>query len=118
VKDVILAIGGAGGSRITTAVAQVLLGVLDGLSVHDAVLRPRLHHQLFPNTLFLEPHTHPSIIERMKAYGHAVEVQPPEQHLAVVSAVAKDGAWMEGVGDPRNLDAGAAGGMVDSEPSR
>jgi gamma-glutamyltranspeptidase/glutathione hydrolase len=38
-----LAIGSPGADRITTAIAQVLAGFLSGLSLHDAVNRPRVH---------------------------------------------------------------------------
>jgi gamma-glutamyltranspeptidase/glutathione hydrolase len=38
-----LAIGSPGADRITTAIAQVLAGYLSGLSLHDAVNRPRVH---------------------------------------------------------------------------
>ena len=108
--DVVLAIGGAGGSRITTAVAQVLLSLLDrGMSPEDALLAPRVHHQLYPNKLFLEPHTPVPLMETLKSYGHDVELLPPTSHLAVVSAVVKKGKKIEGVADPRNLDGGCAG---------
>jgi gamma-glutamyltranspeptidase/glutathione hydrolase/leukotriene-C4 hydrolase len=42
--------GASGGSKITTATAQVLLNVLSFCeSVRDAVDRPRIHHQLLPD---------------------------------------------------------------------
>lgn len=41
--------GASGGSKITTAVAQVALNVLSFCeSVREAVDRPRIHHQLLP----------------------------------------------------------------------
>ncbi|KAI9028043.1 gamma-glutamyltranspeptidase [Hyaloraphidium curvatum] len=108
--DVYLAIGGAGGSRITTAVAQVLLDVLDrNIPAKDAVLRPRVHHQLYPNKAMLEPHSAPALADYLRLVGHEVQVLPPEQHLAVVSAVQKVGRKISGAGDPRGLDGGAAG---------
>lgn len=108
--DVLLAIGGAGGSRITTAVAQVLLDIIDrGMSVTQAMFQPRLHHQLYPNTLYLEPHVQEDLKNKLEEIGHEVSLLPPTQHLAVVSAVAKRKGVIEGCGDPRNLDGGAAG---------
>jgi gamma-glutamyltranspeptidase/glutathione hydrolase len=38
-----LAIGSPGADRITTAIAQVLAGYLSGLSLLEAVNRPRVH---------------------------------------------------------------------------
>lgn len=108
--DVVLAVGGAGGSRITTAVAQVLLNILDrGMTVEQAMLQPRAHHQLYPNKLFLEPHTPDWMAQQFEAIGHEVLRMDAAQHLAVVSAVTKDGDWIEGTADPRVLDGGAAG---------
>lgn len=49
-------IGGAsGGPRIITATAQVLLNFLGkGMSLLDAVIEPRIHSQLLPETVYLE----------------------------------------------------------------
>ncbi len=45
-----LVIGGAGGSRIVTAVAQSLWHVLDQkMTATEAIAAPRLHHQLVPD---------------------------------------------------------------------
>lgn len=47
--DVILVVGAAGGSKITTAVAAVIVRHLwFGESLEDALNEKRLHHQLFP----------------------------------------------------------------------
>ncbi len=51
-----LVVGASGGPRIITATLQVILGVLDhGMSVGEAVARPRLHHQWMPDVLEFEP---------------------------------------------------------------
>lgn len=47
--------GASGGPRIITATAQVLLNFLaKGMSLLDAVIEPRIHSQLFPQTVYLE----------------------------------------------------------------
>jgi gamma-glutamyltranspeptidase len=47
--------GASGGPRIITATAQVLLNFLGkGMSLLDAVIEPRIHSQLFPQTVYLE----------------------------------------------------------------
>ena len=108
--DVVLALGGAGGSRITTAVAQILLNIVDrGMSIKQAMLQPRTHHQLYPNKLSVEPHAPDYLKQKLAAIGHDLNLMPAQQHLAVVSAVSKDGATIEGTADPRCLDGGAAG---------
>ena len=47
-------LGGAGGVRILPAVTQVLLALLDGKGVSEAVEQPRLHDQLVPNIVTVE----------------------------------------------------------------
>lgn len=39
-------VGGSGGIKILTTVAQVLLNILDGYDPLSAVSRPRIHHQV------------------------------------------------------------------------
>ncbi|KAJ2853248.1 hypothetical protein GGI22_004940, partial [Coemansia erecta] len=51
-----LVLGGSGGSRILTAVLQVVVNVLDfDMRLDRAIDRPRLHHQLMPNLLKVDP---------------------------------------------------------------
>ncbi|XP_022235546.1 gamma-glutamyltranspeptidase 1-like [Limulus polyphemus] len=53
--DLKAVIGGAGGSRIITAVAQVLMrSMWLSENVKQAIDALRLHHQQYPNTLFYE----------------------------------------------------------------
>src|SRR5207244_13410963 len=50
-----LVLGSPGGSRITTAVYQVLSNAIDqDMPLPSAVAAPRLHHQAVPDTLHLE----------------------------------------------------------------
>ena len=50
-----MVIGASGGSRITTGVAQVIRDVLGYKdSVGKAINRPRCHHQMLPNKVFVE----------------------------------------------------------------
>jgi gamma-glutamyltranspeptidase/glutathione hydrolase/leukotriene-C4 hydrolase len=51
-----IAIGGAGGTHIISSVAQVLANVLWlGRSLEQALDLPRIHHQLMPMKLYVEP---------------------------------------------------------------
>ena len=53
--EVILILGGSGGSRIISSVAQVAIyNLWLGKSIRDAVDMPRLHQQLIPMELELE----------------------------------------------------------------
>lgn len=50
-----LAIGGAGGSQITTAAAQVIFHYFyRGLSLDDSINQKRIHHQYMPNSVVYE----------------------------------------------------------------
>jgi gamma-glutamyltranspeptidase/glutathione hydrolase len=49
------ALGARGGSRIHSAVVQVILHrVFDGMDLAAAVAAPRIHHQWLPDTVFFE----------------------------------------------------------------
>jgi gamma-glutamyltranspeptidase/glutathione hydrolase len=51
-----LALGARGGSRITTAVAQIIINVVDfGMNIQEAVDAPRIHHQWLPDEMLYEP---------------------------------------------------------------
>jgi gamma-glutamyltranspeptidase / glutathione hydrolase len=95
--DLELAAGSAGGSRLRSALVQVLAGVLDeGLPVEEAVARPRLHPAL--GTVHLEPGFRQGVDDRLHAAGYAVRHwSAPHHYFGGVSAAGRAGA----AGDPR-----------------
>ena len=109
-----LAVGGAGGPRIITATAQVLLAVtLDGRPLVAAMAAPRVHHQWLPDLLLVEPTVDRSVVGELEHLGHRVETR---KQIAEVHAVARrvDGT-VEAVADPR---AGGTGVVVGGPPQR
>ena len=97
-----LVLGTPGGSRIITAVLQVILNVVDfGMNVQDAVDFPRIHHQWLPDRLSVDTKMSPDTIALLKARGHQVDVDtglvPPR-----VGAILIDGVWLQGAVDGRN----------------
>jgi gamma-glutamyltranspeptidase/glutathione hydrolase len=67
----ILCVGGAGGSRIITAVEQVaLFSVLFGDRPGQALARARVHHQGAPDALFVEAGMPPAMRGELAARGH------------------------------------------------
>ncbi len=47
--------GSPGGSRIITAVLQVIVNVIDrGMTITEAVAAPRLHHQWMPDEVRID----------------------------------------------------------------
>jgi gamma-glutamyltranspeptidase/glutathione hydrolase len=92
-----LALGAAGGTRLRSALVQVVAGVLDdGLSARDAVNRPRLHPAA--GIVHLEPGFPDDVPESLEAEGFTVRHWPSRHHyFGGVSAVTRSGA----AGDPR-----------------
>lgn len=96
-----LAVGAPGGSRITTAVLQVILNVVDfGMNAQDAVDFPRFHHQWQPDKLFLESGFSPDTVALLKARGHDVDYRPGSVS-AVVELIVNDKGWLQGAADGR-----------------
>jgi gamma-glutamyltranspeptidase / glutathione hydrolase len=96
-----VAIGAAGGTRLRSALVQVLSGVLDeGLSPRDAVDRPRLHP--VDELVHLEPGFPDRVPEALERAGFTVRVWPARHHyFGGVSLVSRSGA----AGDPRRSGA-------------
>jgi gamma-glutamyltranspeptidase/glutathione hydrolase len=94
---VALAVGAAGGTRLRSALLQVVAGILDeGLEPQAAVDRPRLHP--VASIVHLEPGFGPETTGALEAAGFEVRVWPDRHHFfGGVSAVTPNG----GAGDPR-----------------
>jgi gamma-glutamyltranspeptidase/glutathione hydrolase len=98
-----LAIGAAGGTRLRSALVQVMAGLLDkGLSPADAVDRPRLHPT--ESVVQLEPGFPDDVPKALEAAGFTVRTWPAQHHyFGGVSLVNRAGA----AGDPRRSGAAA-----------
>ena len=103
----VLVTGTPGGSRIISAVLQVVVNVLDyGMDVAAAVAAPRLHHQWLPDEVRIERGFAEDTIAALKAKGHLV-IEPLGQTSANSIAVTPNG--LLGAPDPRTRGAEAAG---------
>jgi gamma-glutamyltranspeptidase / glutathione hydrolase len=101
--------GAPGGSRISTAVLQVILNVIDfGMNVQDAIDAPRFHHQWQPDKLSLERGISPDTVAILKTRGYDVDYAPGVV-LAQVAAIVSDGGWLQGGSDGRSAMGKAAG---------
>jgi gamma-glutamyltranspeptidase/glutathione hydrolase len=70
--------GSPGGSRIITAVLQVVMNMIDfHMSVADAVSAPRLHNQWQPDQTFVEPGFDPAVLDALKRRGHTIVATVP-----------------------------------------
>ncbi|MFL9825857.1 gamma-glutamyltransferase [Rhodoplanes sp. SY1] len=102
----VLVTGAPGGSRIISAVLQVILGRVDfGLSPAAAVAAPRVHHQWRPDVLLLERAIPPATAQALAALGHRIEVGATSGSAHTI-VVTPEG--VVGVADRRARGAGAA----------
>jgi gamma-glutamyltranspeptidase/glutathione hydrolase len=95
--EVVLAAGAAGGTRLRSALVQVVAGILDeGLEPQHAVDRPRVHPA--EGRAQLEPGFGEDAIAALAASGYDVRVWPDRHHyFGGVSVVTPSGS----AGDPR-----------------
>jgi gamma-glutamyltranspeptidase/glutathione hydrolase len=100
-------LGSPGGSRITTAIYQVISNVIDqGMSLADAVEAPRIHHQALPDLLYLEQGGFlQASIDSLEARGHTVHLW---RYKTGVNAIARTADGWVAVADPRR-GGGSAG---------
>ena len=103
----VLVTGSPGGSRIITAVLQVIVNVIDRkLSIADAVAQPRIHHQWSPDEVMVERGLRPDLIRALQARGHnVVERLPPTS----ANSILVTAGGLVGAPDNRTRGALAAG---------
>jgi gamma-glutamyltranspeptidase / glutathione hydrolase len=103
----VLLTGSPGGSRIISAVLQVIVDVLDyRMDVAAAVAAPRLHNQWLPDVVRVEHGFADDTLAALKAKGHRI-VEPLGQTSANSILVTANG--LLGAPDPRTRGAEAAG---------
>jgi gamma-glutamyltranspeptidase/glutathione hydrolase len=73
----VLITGSPGGSRIITAVLQVIVNAIDfQMPIGKAVTAPRLHHQWQPDQVYVEPGFAPEVLDALVKRGHQIEATP------------------------------------------
>ncbi len=105
-----LALGARGGSRIPTAVAQVIQHLVDdGMELWQALAAPRIHHQWMPDAVAVEPNgLEAATAAALERRGHLLRAA--DGPLGGVQAVRLHPAegFREGASDPRQEGAPAA----------
>ncbi|GAA97095.1 uncharacterized protein L969DRAFT_53991 [Mixia osmundae IAM 14324] len=104
----LLALGGSGGSRIYSAVAQVILNLDWGQDLSAAIQEPRVHDQLLPTYVSVEGSYSPGILAGLAQRGHRVELFDINIGIAAVQAVQKLGGWFYAASDSRKWGRAAA----------
>ncbi|MBV35122.1 MAG: gamma-glutamyltransferase [Rickettsiales bacterium] len=98
--------GSPGGSRIITAVLQILVNVIDhDMNIASATHSPRFHHQWLPDVLFVEPELNQDTVELLQNMGY--KVKRSGTIGATQSIQIED--YIYGSADPRRPNAEAAG---------
>ncbi|MBM4375372.1 MAG: gamma-glutamyltransferase [Deltaproteobacteria bacterium] len=103
--DVRAVLGSPGGPTITTTVVQLARALIDyGQPLDVAVAAPRLHHQWLPDAIVAERAMPTSLLDGLRARGHAlelrerignanvIEVDPATRGFRAVADVARGGA--------------------------
>jgi gamma-glutamyltranspeptidase/glutathione hydrolase len=103
----VLVTGSPGGSRITTAVLQIVVNVIDlKMPVADAVAAPRIHHQWSPDQVAVERGLPADTIHALEERGHTVREGPPRTSANSIQVTPRG---FVGAADPRTRGALAAG---------
>ncbi len=82
--------GSPGGSRIITAVLQIIVNVIDfKMSIAQAVTAPRLHNQWLPDETYVEPGFDSAVLDALKARGHNIVPTAPHTSANSIEVVPK-----------------------------
>ncbi|XP_041667210.1 glutathione hydrolase 1 proenzyme [Cheilinus undulatus] len=101
-----MVVGGSGGTKITTSIAQVILRALFfDYNVEKAVSDPRLHNQLSPNMTVAEPDFDQTVLDGLASKNHETEYL--KSTGAVVQAVVRHDDGLHAQSDPRKGGYGA-----------
>jgi len=102
----LLVVGTPGGPRIITMVYHVISNVIDHrMTLPDAVVAPRMHHQGLPDTLRVERGGFPpATLDSLRARGHAIGAGG---YWGDVEAIIRTPGGWQGVSDPRRGGGGA-----------
>lgn len=103
-----LATGAPGGSYIVNAVLQSLVYNLDfRLTLYESVARGRVHHQFFPDAVFIEKSVNErNVFDGLSSRKHDIRIAP---NFAKLFSVKRENGMLYGASDPRGE--GATGGL-------
>lgn len=85
----VLVVGSPGGSTIITAVLQVIINCIDfKMNIREAIDKPRIHHQWYPDVVDYEPYSLPKEIRMtLKNRGYVIGKR---RKLGLVEAISFD----------------------------
>ncbi len=101
-------LGSPGGRTIINTVLQVLVNLVDlGLAPEEAVSAPRIHHQWFPDRIYVEKALPRAIRKSLEKRGHRLKEKEYQGDCHIIFIDPETGE-MTGVAD-RRIDGCAAG---------
>lgn len=105
-RQLYLVVGTPGGPRIITMVYHVISNVIDhGMSLAEAVVAPRMHHQALPDSIQVEHDGFlPETLDSLRARGHGISAGG---YWGDVEAIIRTDRGWQGVSDPRRGGGGA-----------
>ena len=104
-NDPYLVLGSPGGSRIISTVLQVIVNVLvHEMNVAEAVNSPRIHHQWYPDVLYIEKGYSPDTLKLLEEKGHSLSSSGT---MGSVHAIIKEEDYFYGAADTRRPNSGA-----------
>lgn len=97
-----MVIGAAGGSKITTVVAYIILRhFIFGETLTEAVYAPRLHHQLVPMVLNYEWNFDGEFLKGLRDRGHVTSNMADDGGFAAMTSIAREANYYTCLSDPR-----------------
>ena len=100
----LLSVGGSGGSKITTAVTQNIISLLNfKMNITDIVAGDRIHHQLSPMKVQYQPKYDKEILDGLIDKGHEIEEYSYRSSSAGTIHKLEHGFW-EAKSDNRKPD--------------
>ncbi|MFN0278223.1 MAG: gamma-glutamyltransferase [Pyrinomonadaceae bacterium] len=84
------ALGARGGPRITSAVLQTIINVIDyDMDIQAAIDTPRIHHQWLPDEITYEPdEMSPDTVSILTGFGHKFAAKP--EYIAAATGIMVD----------------------------
>lgn len=99
-----LLVGTPGGTTIITSVYQTIVNIMDfNMSPHDAVNKPKFHHQWLPDILYLEKGFDEQVKKKLEEMGYKIVMRGAIGRTEVI--MVNDDGTLTAVADHRGDDA-------------
>ena len=98
-----MVVGTPGGTTIITSVLQSIINVIDyGMNAHDAVNKPKFHHQWLPDQVDVEKDFPGDVRKALQGMGYKIHERAPWSRTELIKM--KTGVLYEAAADNRGDD--------------